>query len=159
MFILKFILIAALIMVFIQDIKDRYVYWFCFPIIAICSGVLLYNKMMPEVFFVTIVMNLMFVTFLILIVFVYSKFKLKVKFFDTFGLGDILLFLAITFSFSSLSFYIIFIFSLIFSLLLHLLLKQKSVLKTVPLAGYMSLFFGIIFISHWMGFINSINII
>jgi len=143
-------------MVFLQDIKERLVYWFLFPIIAICSGVLLYKSMFLEVFYTTVVINLIFILLLLTVVFLYSKIKLKTSMKNTFGFGDILLFFALIFSFSSVSFLILFVFGLVFSLLIHLVIKRNSKHKTVPLAGYLSLFFAITYLSHWLGFIPSV---
>ena len=143
-------------MVFYQDMKERMVYWFLFPIIAICSGILLYNNMLTEVFKTTVMINLVFVVFLITVVFAYSKLKLKTSITQTFGLGDMLLFFALAFTFSSVSFLILFVFGLIFSLVLHLFLKNKSSHQNVPLAGYLSLFFAIVYISHWTGILKSV---
>lgn len=67
-------------------------------------------------------------------------------------MGDALLFFALTFSFSSVSYLILFVFGLIFSLTIHLLLKHKSKHKNVPLAGYLSLFFSLAYLGHWIGF-------
>ncbi|WP_218841523.1 hypothetical protein [Winogradskyella undariae] len=150
MVIIKIILIVALIMVFIQDRKDREVYWFLFPIIAFASGVLLYNRMQPELFFITSIINMLFIIILFTVVFLYSKFKLRTSITNTFGLGDGLLFMALAFTFSSVSFMILFVFGLIFSLLIHVIFKKKSKYKTVPLAGYLSLFFMIIYLSYWL---------
>jgi hypothetical protein len=69
------------------------------------------------------------------------------------------LFFVLAFSFSSISFIILFVFGLIFSLVLHLLLKKKSKHSTVPLAGYLSLFFSIAYVSHWGGILKSVYII
>jgi hypothetical protein len=66
------------------------------------------------------------------------------------------LFFALVFSFSSVSFIIIFICSLVFSLVIHLSVKQKSKYKTIPLAGYMSLFFLITYVSYWSGLIGGL---
>jgi len=88
---------------------------------------------------------------LLLVVYIYSKFKLKTALKNTFGMGDILLFLGLAFSFSSISFVVLFVFALVFSLVLHLFLKKKSSYDTVPLAGYMSLFFMIAYATHWLG--------
>jgi len=154
--IVKCILLTTFLFVFFQDIKERQVYWFLFPIIGLCCGVLLYKKQIPEIVLYTVTTNVLFVVSLLVIVFMYSKFKLKTAFKNTFGLGDVLFFFAIAFSFSSISFIILFVFALIFSLVLHLFLKRKSTYKTVPLAGYMSLFFACIYVTHWLGFINTI---
>ena len=143
-------------MVFLQDIKERKVYWFLFPIIAVCSGVLLYKNMFSELFYTTISINIGFVLVLLFAVFLYSKIKLKTAITKTFGLGDGLLFLALVFTFSSVSFLILFVFGLVFSLIIHLVLKRNSKFSTVPLAGYLSLFFAITYLSYWFGIINTL---
>ncbi len=146
----------GLLMVFYQDIKERLVYWFLFPIIALCSGILLYKNMFQELFITTLAINIAFVLFLLLVVFGYSKFKLKTSMKQTFGLGDALLFFALAFTFASVSFLILFVFGLLFSLVLHLFLKNRSNLKTVPLAGYLCFFFAIAYITHWLGILKSV---
>ena len=156
MVILKLILIAALIMVLFQDVKERQVYWFLFPIIGLCAAILLYHNIFSQLFFTTILVNLTFVITLIGVVFLYSKLKLRTSISKTFGLGDGLLFLALVFSFSSISFIILFVFGLIFSLTLHIVLKNRSAHQTVPLAGYLSLFFSIAYLSHWIGILESV---
>lgn len=143
-------------MVLLQDVKERQVHWFLFPIIGICSGILLYQNTFSQLFFSTILINLSFLVLLIGIVYLYSKLKLKTAISNTFGLGDGLLFLVLAFSFSSVSFLVLFVFGLVFSLILHLFFKQKTKQKTVPLAGYLSLFFAITYISHWAGILNSV---
>ncbi len=159
MIVLKITLIAALIMVLIQDIKERQVYWFLFPMIGLLSGVLLYQNLFPDLFYKTVLLNLAFVGILIAVVFLYSKLRLKTSVLNTFGLGDGLLFLALAFSFSSISFIILFVFGLVFSLVLHLVLKRKSKQTTVPLAGYLSLFFAITYLSHWVDILKSVYLI
>lgn len=146
----------ALLLVFYQDTKERLVYWFLFPIIAICSGILLYKSMFFELFKTTVMINLAFVSFLILVIYSYSKLKLKTSIAQTFGLGDALLFFALAFTFSSVSFLVLFVFGLVFSLVLHLFLKNRSEHKNVPLAGYLSLFFSIAYVAHWLGILKSV---
>lgn len=146
----------TLFTIFFQDVKAREVYWFLFPILAICAGILFYWNTLPELFLATTLFNLGFVLFLILVVFLYSKWKLKTTMSQTFGLGDILMFIALSFTFSSVSFIVVFVFSLILSLILHLVLKSRSKHDTVPLAGYQGLFFLLTYIGYWSGFINSI---
>ena len=75
---------------------------------------------------------------------------------QTFAIGDVLLLLALTFTFSIITFWVLFVSGLVFSLILHKLLKSGSKFKTVPLAGYLSLFFSITYISNWLGLINSV---
>jgi len=97
---IKLLLIITLFFIFIQDLKERQVFWFLFPILGLCTGFLLYQNALPEL--------------------------------------------------------VLPVFSLIFSLILHLFLSRNSTLKTVPLAGYMSLFFACVYTSNWFGLINSV---
>lgn len=154
MIFIKLILIIAFALVFLQDYKERQVYWFLFPIIGVLGGILFYQNTLSELFLVSILMNLTFLVALTLIIYLYAKLKLKTKFFNTLGLGDLLLFLAISVSFSTVSFIILFISALIFSLVLHLILYKSQKTVTVPLAGYMSLFFLTSYLFHWIGFVN-----
>jgi len=146
-------------MVFIQDIKERKVHWFLFPIISFCAGYLFFQNTIAQSFYYNLLFNFIFICILLTTVFLYSKLKLKTSITNTFGLGDGLLFLALVFSFSSITFIILFVGGLIFSLVMHLILKQKSKYKTVPLAGYLSLFFALVYISYWVGIINSVYIL
>jgi len=156
MIVIKIILLLILGAIFYQDYKERLVYWFLFPLLGLCAGFLFYNSTLPELFIASVALNLMFVSCLLLIVFIYSRILLKARLKDVFGLGDILLFLSIIFTFSTVSFLVILVFALFFSLVIHLLLKKRSKLKTVPLAGYLSLFFGLSYLTFWMGITESL---
>jgi hypothetical protein len=57
------------------------------------------------------------------------------------GLGDILFFIAITPFFLIREYIVFFTLSLIFSLVLYYLVRIFKVVNTIPLAGYMSIFF------------------
>ena len=154
MLFIKLILIIAFVLVFLQDYKERQVYWFLFPIIDVLGGILFYQNTLPELFLISIQMNLLFLIVLMLIIYLYAKFKLKTQFLNTIGLGDLLLFLAISISFSSLSFIVLFISALIFSLVLHFVLNTSKKMVSVPLAGYMSLFFLMSYIFYWTGIVD-----
>jgi len=110
--VLKIILAIVFIVISVQDIKDRMVYWFLFPIIGLLMGFLFYSNTLPELFIVSVIINLVFVVVLFGVIYTYSKLKLKSNVFSVFGLGDILLFLALAFSFSSISFIVVFIYFL-----------------------------------------------
>lgn len=155
MIVFKIILILVFISIFYQDYKDRKVYWFLFPAVGVISGFLYYSISLTELFWTSVVMNGSFVTFLLMIIAIYSRYILKLPLVKIFGLGDTLLFVSLIFTFSTVSFITIFVFSLIFSMLLHLILKHFSRINSVPLAGYMSLFFGLAYIVFWSGIINS----
>lgn len=155
MLLIKIVLILSLGFILYQDIKERHVYWFLFPISTLCFGILFYLSTLQELFYVSVLINLVFVSLLLAIVYLYTKIKLKTSFNNVFGLGDVLLFFGLSLSFSSVSFIVVFISALIFSLVLHLIIKKQSV-TAVPLAGYMSLFFGLTYVAYWFGFINSL---
>jgi hypothetical protein len=156
MLILKTLLIASLGLIFYQDLKERQVYWFLFPVFGVCSALIFYKSTLPELFYVSIGMNFIFISILLLVIFLYSKLKLKSNFKDAFGLGDVLLFIGLIFSFSTISFLVIFVFSLLFALIVHAFVKQQSKFQSVPLAGYISLFFGITYVFHWLGITSSL---
>ncbi len=155
MILIKLILIIALALVFIQDYKERQAFWFLFLVIGVLGGVLFYQNTLPELFLVSVQINLLFLVVLLLIIYLYAKLKLKTKFLNTLGLGDLFLFLAMSVSFSSLSFIVLFISALIFSLVLHLFISKNKKTATVPLAGYMSLFFLISYLFYWVGFVDN----
>jgi hypothetical protein len=70
---------------------------------------------------------------------------LKINFINgSFGLGDVLFFIAICFSFPTVNFITIFVFAVFFSLAFFWTLKKRYHFSTVPLAGFMSLFFAIV---------------
>lgn len=146
---IKLLLISTLLFILFQDVKERQVYWFLFPIVGLTSGVLFFTKTIPELFFMAVITNLILVCFLFTIIALYIKYKLKIKFKDAIGLGDLLLFVALTFTFSTFSFIYILVFSLIGALLLHLFLTRNKNNDTVPLAGYVSLFFVLFYFGFW----------
>lgn len=146
MWILKLLLMGVFFLVFFQDYKDRKVYWFLYPIIGILVFVLQMQTASMYPALINSGFNLVFISLLLLVCYAYAKLKLRQPLLkEVFGLGDVLFFVCIAFSFSIVSFLILFVFSLLFSLLLHFSLQYKQTEKTVPLAGYMSLFFGIVY--------------
>jgi hypothetical protein len=146
MWFLKLLLLCVFFIILYQDCKDRKVYWFLYPIVGVL--VFLLQISISPVYSVLINsgFNLLFVAVLLSVCYLYATFRLKKKLLkEVFGLGDVLFFIFIAFSFSIVSFFILFVFSLFFSLILHFVLKHKQTEKTVPLAGYMSLFFGTVY--------------
>lgn len=153
--VIKLFLCTAFVAVAYEDIKHRSVHWFWFPLIGVCSAVLLYQNVSQTLFIESVLSNLVYISVLIGVIYVYATYKLKMKLSETFGLGDGMLFTAFIFSFPRMSFLVVFVFGLVFSLVVHIILK-KSKTETVPLAGYMSLFFALIYLAHWMGLYTSI---
>ena len=129
-----------------QDFKERAVYWFLFPLLGLGLGWLHYNLVLQELFFSHILINLLLVTLILLILYAYSRFIAKKKFIDhSFGLGDLCLFYAFALGFPSVSFIILFSCSILFSAIVFFALHKKLQLKTVPLAGLITLFLVFIF--------------
>ncbi|MDD7886024.1 hypothetical protein [Flavivirga sp. 57AJ16] len=151
---IKILLTVSLLFVFFQDFKERLVYWFLFPIIGLLCAWLFYNNTLPELFYNALKMNLAFILIFVLIISLYAKLKLKTSILKTVGLGDLLLFVAVSFICTTVSFIVLFISALIFSLVLHLALSKNKKVMTVPLAGYMSLFFLAIYLVQWSGYVN-----
>ncbi|WP_281232422.1 general secretion pathway protein [Flavobacterium gelatinilyticum] len=144
MWYLKLILVIVFAIVLYQDFKSRLVYWFLYPIIGILAF-WIQLKMVPfSIALTNIGFNLLFVTLILGISFIYIKLR-KLQFSNTIGIGDVLFFVFIAASFSIVSFLVLFVFSLLFSLILHLILSNKKEQSSVPLAGYMSLFFGVVY--------------
>lgn len=153
---IKIILILCLVLIVKQDIKERAVWWFLFPAFLITAGYLNFINQPEGVFVSSSLLNLLIFSLILGISFLYTHFKMKVNFFkDAFGIGDLLFFIGMSFAFPTLSFIVILVFSLIFSLIIHLLLKNGHH-QTVPLAGYAALFTVLIYISHWTGIHNNL---
>lgn len=150
---LKIVLIILFILIFIQDYKDRLVYWLLYFFVGVASLCLQLSFFLWQIVATQVFLNCCFILVLIATIFLYSNFFKKQKFLNhSIGVGDIFLFFSTAFMFPTITFIVLFIFSLIFSLTVHMLLiKKKSMHITVPLAGYMSLFFSsVIFISLFL---------
>ena len=155
MLLFKVLLILIFFIIIFQDIEERKVYWFLYPLIGILVFVIQINESNFLLATINSLVNLLFISIILLVCYFYAKLKLKKHFTkDVIGIGDILFFIFISFSFASISFVVLFVFSLLFSLLLHLFFKNKNIDKTVPLAGYMSLFFANIYIISFFCNIN-----
>lgn len=144
MWYLKLILVIVFAFVLYQDFKSRLVYWFLYPIIGVLAFAIQLQNLPVSIALTNLGFNLLFVVLILLVSILYIKFR-NLDFKNTIGIGDILFFLFIAGTFSIVSFLILFVFSLVFSLILHIVLNNKKEQTTVPLAGYMSLFFGVVY--------------
>ncbi|WP_299535728.1 general secretion pathway protein [Ulvibacterium sp.] len=141
MVLLKILAIAVCAIVAYQDIKDRMVIWVAFPMMAVLLTLIHATSSGWEAVFWFSVINLLLVSGVLLLLFIYTRLASRQKFLNTsLGLGDILFFYAFSFGFPTLTFVILFVASLFFSLFLFLALKSIRQMETVPLAGYISLF-------------------
>lgn len=156
MFVFKILIIFIFGFIFWQDFEDRLVFWFLYPIVGII-GFLIQIALLPiSILLINTLINLVLILTISLILFVYTKIILKKKFVDeSIGIGDLLFFVFLCFCFSSISFIVLFVFSLLFSLLLHFIFKNKYTVKeNLPLAGYMSLFFAIVYAFSLLNYSN-----
>ncbi len=145
--------IATLMLIAIQDMKDRQVWAFLFPLLAIGGAMLFYQSVSLYYFAYSIIFNLGIVTLVILINLMVIKWILKKEHLSqAIGLGDIFFFLALALSFPTLTFVNVFAISLLCSFSLFVVWKYFfSAIKTVPLAGLMGLFVALIYLTHWFG--------
>lgn len=153
--IIKFSFIVTLISIFYQDLKDRKVYVHLLLLVTTLLGFLYSKNVSKEVFITSILTNAFIVFFIVSMLFLYAKFKLKLPLYTVFGLGDLFFFLALAVGFPTISFIVLFSFSLFFSLTVFLVTKKQLKHTTVPLAGFQALFFAIIFLLNWaFNFVN-----
>lgn len=152
MWLIKALLIIVFFIILYQDYKDRLVYWFLYPLVGFLAFALHVSETTLITALLNSLINIIFITLIILGGYIYSAIVARKKFINTsIGIGDILLFVFLSFTFATSAFITMFVFSLLFSLILHFVLKSKSSHKNVPLAGYISLFFAIIyFISFFL---------
>ncbi|PHS65752.1 MAG: general secretion pathway protein [Flavobacterium sp.] len=141
------------------------VWVFLLPSFAILGGLLYFWQSNSDVFLVTILINLAIVGVLMLVNFLVAKFIFKkILFKEALGIGDLLFFIAFALSFPTLAFLNFFIFSLIFSFLVHQLVLLISKRKgnrsqkhsRVPLAGLMAFFLIGVYSAHWTGLFNNL---
>lgn len=142
MIVLKLAICMALLTIAYQDYKDRMVFWFLYPIVGFLGFFIQkqYGLLWTVVAFNTIV-NLIFISIMLAILWMYAKLILKKKLInEAIGIGDILFFAFLSFCFPIVSFVFMFAMALIFSLVIHLIFS-KDKKETIPLAGYMAVFF------------------
>jgi len=154
---IKVVVFIVLVSIIYQDLKDREVSWFLFPLLALPTSYLHYENISFVQFGMNVLINALMVSLVLLILYLYIKIRNTHTFFNAFGLGDLVMFYALCFSFASVSFVISFVFSILFSLVLSIVVNKKSV--KIPLAGYMALFFLFTFIAYWIGLIENLYLI
>ncbi len=142
---IKIALIVFLAVILIQDCKERAVHVLLFPISAALFMTLHYHIGNKMLFLTYIGINMLLVSLILLVLFLYSKLWLKIDFINgSFGLGDLFFFLIIATAYPTISFIVLFVGAIFFSLMAHYIYRKKQKAKTVPLAGYMALFFGMV---------------
>lgn len=132
------------------------VFLFLFPLIAIVLGYLHYENQFYSTFLIAVMTNLVFVSVLWFFLWSYAKLKIKASLWSVFGIGDLLIIAALAFGFPTITFTILLVSSLVFSVILHFLFKKKQEDKSVPLAGYMSFFILVVLLLSWN--VNQLNL-
>ncbi len=160
--VIKFVLLGSLTTILYQDIKDRRVWFVLFPSVAIFGSYLFYNSSHLEFYGVSILINLGVVSVVLLVNYLFARFILKKNFLkEALGLGDVLFFIAFGMSFPPIAFINFFVFSILFTFVFHVVLKNISTSwqKNAPLAGCMSLFLIAVYLAHWLGFYESMYVL
>lgn len=130
-----------------QDLRERLVHWVLFPIIGILLAALHLQHTKFEFFLFFSFFNVLLITGILLILWLYTKYIKKKGFINTsFGLGDVLFLYAFALGFPTVTFILLFACSLCFSLLAFVILNYFDHKGTVPLAGLMGIFLGAIFL-------------
>ncbi len=142
----------AFLAIAFQDIKDKAVSLFLFPLLTICIGLYHYHQSTWELFCIHSIINIIIVSVILLTLYTYIRLRQNHIFFNVFGSGDMAMFYVLCFSFATVSFVISFVFSIIFSLVLSMLFYKPS--SQIPLAGHMAIFFLCIFVFNWFGILN-----
>ena len=124
MFIIKIITLILLILIFLQDWKDRSVYWLLFPLLTVLlTGERFQNPTVLAELMYSVLINVSFIAIQLVILTFYFSIKNK-KWINLtiglLGLGDILFLLSIAFYLSVLNFLFFYIISLIGVLLIWL---------------------------------------
>ena len=151
--IIKLVASITLMVIIYQDNKDREFWLFLLPLFGISGGSLFYMQTQHVNFIQDVIQNSIIVSFIVGLIFLYSKFIMKRKLLSVLALGDILFFLMFSLSFPTLSFINLFTFSILFAIAFHFLKINltNSYSNEIPLASYMSIFILVIYACHWLG--------
>jgi cytochrome c biogenesis protein CcdA len=141
-----------------QDFKSRNIYWFLFPLLLLFG--LISKTLSNELHWFQWLLSLSFVAFQVGIVMLYGRIKFKKwslsNFESLMGWGDICFFVAMIPFFEFRQYLIVFTMGLMSSLLLQKLFdrirKHKS--QEIPLAGWLSIFTGLVLIIQRIGFVG-----
>ena len=124
-----------------QDFKERMVTWLLFPAVGVLLGMLYIWNTSFEQFYPFVFTNMLLVTGIVLVLFLYTKYISRMEFLNvSFGLGDLLFFYAFALGFPTITFLILFVGAILFSLFTFLISKGKQEEDTIPLAGLMGFY-------------------
>ena len=141
--ILQIVMIGMLFWIFYEDLKERKVTLLLLLLLFVLGGFLNSQHQFLEVFLIGMLMNVIVISTVILILFLYAKLKLKTSLFNVFGMGDLLFFVFMAISFPTATFLVLFSTSLLFSFVISIVFKAK-LKKLIPLAGLQALYVALI---------------
>lgn len=133
-------MLACALIVF-QDFKERLVSWILFPVVGLLLSFLYIWNTSFEQFYPFVFTNMLLVSSIVLVLFLYTKYIARMEFLNvSFGLGDLLFFYAFALGFPTITFLILFVGAILFSLIVFVIAKEKGESETIPLAGLMGFF-------------------
>jgi hypothetical protein len=142
--IIHYLILVPLLIILYQDFKQRSISWWTIPLLLIIGGIQSYfiNDWQQGLRFFLV--NGLFIGFQYLVLTIYFSIKERklVQIIDRWiGLGDWLFFIGLATLFSPVHYIMFFIFSILLILVVFLILKNTILkqVKTIPLAGAMSL--------------------
>lgn len=154
MLLLKIAILIILLLLFIQDISSRSVYWFLFPVLIICLVIVRVQSQSLTELWQPVLINIGFVTLQLVILTLYFYFKNGrwINITDQLlGMGDVLFLLSIAFYLSVLNYLFFYITSLLIILSFWLVFQSLTAKKSdhIPLAGLQGLIFGVFLAGEW----------
>lgn len=157
---LKILLVLACALIAFQDFKERMVSWVLFPLVGLILGFLYLAQTSFEQFYPFVFTNMLLITGIVLVLFLYTRYIVRMKFINvSFGLGDLLFFYAFALGFPTITFLILFVSAIIFSLIVFLISKKKDKNDTIPLAGLMGFFLIVVVLVSFLPSTPSLYII
>lgn len=147
----QIVVMISLGVIAVQDLREYQVWWFLFPIYAIAGGILFADTTYFELYRIVVAINGLILLGFFSALWLYVRLVLKKNFFkEAFGLGDVLLYVALAVSFPTLTFLIFLILMPIFSLILSKVLRPRKK-NVIPFAGYVGILLIGIYGAHWLG--------
>ncbi|MCC8427241.1 hypothetical protein [Mucilaginibacter sp. UR6-11] len=152
---IKILTLTVLLLIFLQDILSRSVYWILFPILtALFIAIRLLLHQFGFDTWQAILINVAFLALQLLLVSAWFSFKHGKQInimTDLLGWGDVLFLLATTFYLSVLNFLFFYITSLIAVIVLWFLWKGigRKKNKHIPMAGFQAVFFMAFLTNDW----------
>ena len=142
---LNILFIAVLLYIFYEDISDQKISLWALVLVFTMGVYLHYTAVPQEVFLTQFYRNISGVALLLVFLATYVHLRFKTGLFKLFGSGDAIFFVVLAVSLSTSAFVLLFVSSLVFSLVITLCFPKKIQPRTIPLAGLQALFFSLVF--------------